>query len=339
MAEVYDELMFHGATFADLLHNGRPLLSVDATDVDYEVVFPFTQEQFDLICSDLTSYPIARAVAASNGFPVLFTPITLKDYADQCGGRKPPWIQEQNDVDPLSRRHYLARTSELYLDPARTRYVHLLDGGISDNLALRGVIDAALLVTGDRGALARTNLSQVRRILLISVDGEAAADTAGARSSSLSSIAQIFGAVSGTEIDAYNFETLILARKEIADLAVTIGKQRCGKAATINGYACGDVEGYFMHLSLADISDPAIRNRLQQIPTGLTLSDSDVDRLIAAGESAIGEAPELRAFRASLSVQRSARPLPRELMETDGGAYAAPVVDGQKSLAILFQRW
>src|SRR5215469_9227911 len=103
MAEVYDKLMFHGATYADLMAKGRPLVAIDATDVDHELAFPFLQDQFDLICSDLSSYPIARAVAASNGFPVIFTPITLKSYRSDCGGRVPAWVKADTSTDPLSR--------------------------------------------------------------------------------------------------------------------------------------------------------------------------------------------------------------------------------------------
>jgi NTE family protein len=106
MAEVYDKFMFHGATFADLQRAGRPLVSINATDVDTGLEFMFLQDQFDLICSDLLSYPIARAVAASNGFPILFNPITLKSYRSQCQGRVPAWIQADKDKDnPLSRTH------------------------------------------------------------------------------------------------------------------------------------------------------------------------------------------------------------------------------------------
>ena len=94
MQEIYDEFMFHGATYGDLIAKGRPLISINATDVTYGTVFPFTQDQFDLICSDLAPFPLARSVAASNGFPVLFTPITLISYAEQCGGRVPRWVRE-----------------------------------------------------------------------------------------------------------------------------------------------------------------------------------------------------------------------------------------------------
>src|SRR5215813_13021839 len=127
MAEIYDRLMFHGATYADLLRRGLPVISVDATDIGNGILFSFTQPYFDLICSDLSSFPVARAVAASNGFPVLFSPITLTSYAKQCGGREPVWVKAAAAGAPLSRERQLADLARLYLDPAKTSYVHLMD--------------------------------------------------------------------------------------------------------------------------------------------------------------------------------------------------------------------
>ena len=43
--------------------------------------FEFTQDQFDLLCSDLSTVPVARAVAASSAFPILLSPLTLHNYS------------------------------------------------------------------------------------------------------------------------------------------------------------------------------------------------------------------------------------------------------------------
>jgi NTE family protein len=299
MAEVYDKLMFHGATYADLARGGRPLVSIDATDVDNEQVFTFTQDQFDLICSDLSQYSLARAVAASNGFPVLFTPITLKSYSE-CHNRVPAWVQSERDEDELSRTHQLAQTARRYLDPARTRYVHLLDGGVADNLAMRGMINAILVLTHEN-MQTKIDMSRIRRILLISADGEAENQAAGALKPSLSGLGQVFNAVSGTQIDSYNFETLILAKEQIGELRDLIKKQRCSGAPPTDGHPCGDVEAYFAHLSLAGIADPAERARLGKIPTGLTIDSADVASLVAAGEQQVRESSALRDFRDGLA--------------------------------------
>ncbi len=79
MAQVYDRLMFHGATYADLLRQGLPLVAVNATDIANGVSFSFTQNYFDLLCSDLLELsrrPRGRGQQRLSG-PV------LSDHADQ----------------------------------------------------------------------------------------------------------------------------------------------------------------------------------------------------------------------------------------------------------------
>lgn len=106
MDRVYDRTMFHGATYADLQARGRPLIAIDATDISYGTPFLFIQETFDLICSDLSKFPISRAVAASNGFPALFSPVTLTNNANSCGGREPGWVR---DVSPDALKNPMSR--------------------------------------------------------------------------------------------------------------------------------------------------------------------------------------------------------------------------------------
>ena len=72
-----------GATFAPLLQvpRRRPYLLLNATDMTLGARFEFTQDQFDLLCSDLSVVPVARAVAASSAFPILLSPLTLHNYS------------------------------------------------------------------------------------------------------------------------------------------------------------------------------------------------------------------------------------------------------------------
>jgi NTE family protein len=295
MESVYDDLMFHGATYADLIRQGAPLIWIGATDISYGLVFTFNQDAFDLLCTDLPSFPLARAVAASNGFPVLFSPINLKNYADRCGGWRPGWIDEKvvADEDTILRRKNLAREAEAYLDASQTRYVHLSDGGIADNLAMRGMLNQLLEVEFDRQFMRSRGFMRLRRVLVVSVDGEAAQDTSIAKDATVGGLGRILGAVTGTQIDRYNFETLSLARNKVADIVGHIKKFRCESARVIDGHPCDDVEGYVVHLSLENIEDKATRERLEKIPTGLTIDDADVDALVAAGEGQVKRSPEI----------------------------------------------
>lgn len=172
MDRVYDRTMFHGATFGDLEARGRPLVAIGATDISHGTPLLFTQEAFDLVCSDLSALPISRAVAASNGFPGLFSPVSLTNHAKDCGGRKPGWLRRigpEARADPLSRTGVEALRAERYLDADRTRYLHLSDGGVSDNLAMRSA--GAIMQTMTSTDLKARGFLNIRRLLLISVDG------------------------------------------------------------------------------------------------------------------------------------------------------------------------
>jgi NTE family protein len=56
-----------------------PFVAIHATDLTIGSPFTFVQDQFDYLCSDLSTYPVARAVAASSAVPLVFSPITLRN--------------------------------------------------------------------------------------------------------------------------------------------------------------------------------------------------------------------------------------------------------------------
>jgi NTE family protein len=307
IAEVYDRLMFHGATYADLMKLGLPMISVNATDIAGGIAFPFNQASFDLLCSDLLSFPVARAVAASNGFPILFTPITLNSHRRDCTRYPPPdaLAPGRESSGNLSRRAVLARQTERQMDPDRTRYLHLMDGGIADNLALRSMSNALIPLDEQKEILQR--LAPVtRRIIIISVDGQAAGDPTIGKRRVVTGLGQIFRAVSGTQIDAYNFETLLLVDQQVKELTDKVRDIRCQQAAVLDGHACNDVKGALIHISLSGIADPAERRRMQAIPTGLTIPDADIDTLLTEGEKLIRTNPELLSLISDLEGAQTA---------------------------------
>jgi len=297
MTQIYDQLMFHGATFADLYRRGRPQISINATDISFGSPFGFLPQTFDVICSDLASLPVARAVAASNGFPVLFGPVTLRNYrAPDCPlpSAVPPqaWERTQNDL----RTRALLENLYRYSNGQRVQWVHLMDGGISDNLALRVLLNDMLLLDIEKDRFA-TRLLPVRRILVISVDGQSAPNPSWPRQRTVTGLGQIISAVTSAQIGAYNIETLIAVESTVDDLVEKLRAMRCCQGPVINGYACGDVAGKVLRVSLSDYPDPEMRARLVAIRTGLTLPREEVDALVTAGETMIGrDAGTITAF-------------------------------------------
>ena len=67
---------------------------------------------------------------ASSALPVIFSPITLANFAGQCGFTAPQWMTRAlRDRHDYVRRHAVASDLYTYLDADKRKYVHLLDGG------------------------------------------------------------------------------------------------------------------------------------------------------------------------------------------------------------------
>jgi NTE family protein len=301
MAEVYDRLLFRGATYADLHARGRPMVVLGATDIVLGSSFVFTQRHFDLLCADLNAFPVSRAVAASNGFPGLFSPITLESHQKSCPATEPDWLAPLARIQQgmFRREAVVAEEYRRYLDP-QIDYVHLMDGGIGDNLAMRGLLNAIVLFNQIESLPADSEYLRVRRVLLISVDGEGVNEPTWSQKDDILGLTQIFSAVSGAQIDRYNSETLLLASRTVEDFRDHLRRLRCAYRPVVRDRPCADVEARFVHLSLRSVADPQLRNRLLAIPTGLTLSPEDADALIAAGRDALLKSPDIKALIDSL---------------------------------------
>jgi hypothetical protein len=92
-ADYYDEILFGGATFGDLIPLGAPVAVVTGTDLSTGARFEFSQDTFDLMCSDLGSVRLARAAATSSAVPVLLSPVTYRNYGGRCGAILPIWVR------------------------------------------------------------------------------------------------------------------------------------------------------------------------------------------------------------------------------------------------------
>jgi NTE family protein len=74
-----------------------PTIVINASDLGYGVRFSFIQEYFNLLCSDISTFSIARAVAASSAVPVLFHPIVLENHGD-CPKIETPGLTGRQNV-------------------------------------------------------------------------------------------------------------------------------------------------------------------------------------------------------------------------------------------------
>jgi hypothetical protein len=139
---------------------------------------------------------------------------------------------------------------------------------------------------------------RVRRVLVISVDGEGAQDTSLARQKYLGGLLSLILQASGAQIDRYNLETLIAVSDQVQRFTKTVATERCAEAPVIDGTHCDDVKGELAHVSLAEIPAGPVKTKLLAIPTGLSIKREDVDLLIDAGHEAITRSTAVREFLA-----------------------------------------
>lgn len=93
-ANLYDEILFHGATFGDLERAGGPVIVVGATELATGSRVVFVPQNFDIICADLEGFRLARAAAASSAVPVVLSPLTINNYGGTCGYEEPAWLKQ-----------------------------------------------------------------------------------------------------------------------------------------------------------------------------------------------------------------------------------------------------
>jgi NTE family protein len=285
----YDREVFERATFADLLAAGGPFVQINATDLAAGTRFTFFQPQFDLICSDLSPFSVARAVAASAAVPALFSAVTLRNHAGTCGFTPPEWLRAAEADRRNRRRHRAAAMLRSYLDGER-RYIHLVDGGVADNLGLRGPLDNVLLAGGLHERMEQIGNLRPSHVAIIVVNAEVHPRPGFSLSASAPSIATILNAVSGVQIYGYNFETLELLRESIANWALTLPPDAENRPASV----------YVPELAFESLEDAAERDFFNAVPTTFNLSDATVDRLIAVGRRLLREDRDFQRLVAAL---------------------------------------
>jgi NTE family protein len=287
LADIFDEVLFDGATFADLSQGpGRPYLTLSATDMAAGTRFEFVQEQFDLICADLGRYSVARAVAASAAVPVLMSPIMLSNRAGRCGYPSTGTITQGLQARRLSSRqlHYASKLRS-YLDAEARPYIYLLDGGLADNLGLRSPLETVFMHDDAWHLVQRLGIADVRKVVFIVVNASTGPDPRWSLASSIPGIGQVLQAFKDIPIDRYSFETKELLAASFERWASDIKFQRKAAGDT----AGDDLEFVMIDADFEALHDRAEREALMRIPTSWSLDAATVARIRMAAKTLLAE--------------------------------------------------
>jgi NTE family protein len=303
-AQLYDEILFRDATFADLERAGGPVIAVGATELTSGARVVFLPQNFDVMCTDLTQIKLSRAAAASSAVPVVLSPVTLNNYGGHCGYQPPAWLKafagQSNPPRPAGR--VLKRLQELEQldDASEDRYFHLVDGAVSDNLGLRGVLDFLEAFEALRLAGQPTPLDHVRRIIVFVVNSASSPSFDWNEREASPSAVSILVKASGVPVDRYASESIELLRdidaRWTAQRAIrdsrAFDKVRDPGVGWVANVPNADI--YPIEVSFQVVADRQERDYLNQLPTSFALPAEAVDRLRAAAKKIILASPDLQ---------------------------------------------
>ncbi len=303
-SELYDEILFDGATFGDLDRGTGPLILASATDLSTGARFVFHQPTFDILCSDLNAVRLSRAAAASSAVPVVLSPVTLNNYGGTCNRAVPVWVQGFIDAPepprPAARAIRSLRAAEGLGDGAGRPFLHLIDGGVSDNVGMRSVLDALEILEALQLVGQATPLDRARRIIVFVVNSLSSPPTDWDTREQPPNALSIMLKSAGVPIDNFSFESIELLNDTAARWK-TIGKLRraaASVAATDPALAAAlrvpNADIYAIDVSFAALADKAEVDFLNRQPTSFTLPDEAVDRLRAAAGRIIRDSPDFQ---------------------------------------------
>ena len=287
----YQKHIFHGATYADMLKPGRPLVVINASDLAYGVRFSFVQEYFDLICSDLLSFPVARAVTASSAVPVAFNPIVLENYSG-CAKDNPEWlkaIHRRAAVEHNSELATLATGLESYADKEQRKYIHFVDGGITDNIGLRAFYDVIELLGGPKAYLGRTDQEKTSKWVVIAVNASTSPIFTMDGTNKQPAIKETMSAMSDVQLHRYNEASINLLENSLLRWTAALSTPE------------SPVTPYFIEVSFEDIKEPTVKQFFNKIPTSFYLKDGQVDKLIEAGRQLLRDNPNFKRLMADIN--------------------------------------
>ena len=283
-ADYYDKDLFDNATLAGLYRPGAPLVVINATDLASGVRIPFSPDKLDLLCADLDSYPVSRAVAASSAVPVVLSPITLENYAGSCGYQPPAWVAEALKDKYLTQERIEAQHIHDYLDRHKRPWLHLVDGGVSDNLGLRTFYEAIGMIRTPGASLPVLHHNDASHVIIISVNAHVQHKSDWILERYAPSLFEIVGSVSADQISSYSNDTIQLVRYTFDSWVKKVSTPE--KPVTF----------HFVDVSFNHVDDDDERDFLNRIGTNLDLSDEQVDRLIAAARKVLRESQDFQSF-------------------------------------------
>lgn len=303
-----DETLFHHATFGTLRGRSRIKTWINATDLANSTPFLFSPETFDALCSDVSTFPLSEAVAASAAFPLVFTPVVIAAHQGKCAYTEPDWLTAARyNPEATSAMRAHAAALESYADPQKVKFVKLLDGGVTDNFGTTGLAVERARAEGAYAPMTPTEAVKLKRLLFLVADAGVQKDYGWTQKIPGPGGIGLAARIASASLSAATRSGYDAMRGEVRQWQADLIEWRCALPlsevrrlrGSTAGWDCADVKLFVGQANFEGV-EPAMRDRLNKIPTRLRLQTEEVDPAIEAGRLATRASPEFNGFLASL---------------------------------------
>jgi NTE family protein len=272
-ADYFDEILFEGKTFSDFQIPWLPLIAINATDI------------------------------ASAAVPGPFSSIVLKNYAGTCNYQLPEWAaKEIRERQVATRRYRDAKNLSNYIDVEKFAYIHLFDGGLSDNLGVRFILNYTAQAENIWQQMQALDLQNTNKLAIIVINARNRMKIDFAKERQSAPIIDTIGLISSIPLDRYSFDTLDLLRQNIKSWEESITVERC-KNLKVDSNSLDrncPAKTYLIEVSLDQTPDESERQHLLSLPTSFYLDPKDVDRLKAAARELLSASAEFQRLVSDL---------------------------------------
>jgi len=223
-------------------------------------------------------------------------PATYYSLRGGTCGRKPPAWQAAAEAaigesETPGRALLRARALLSYQDPARP-YIHLFDGGLSENLGLTEVLRAFEILKVDPDETVLQVLRRARKVVVIIVNALRFPEVDWDRSPAPPDTGTLTDQMWSIPVDRISFDMVEQVREKLAAWqaeAPTGGPAR---------------RGYVAQVTFDSLKDPAERLYFKRMKTRLTLPKEQVERLREVAGRLLREAPAFQRLLVDLQSER-----------------------------------
>ena len=195
------------------------------------------------------------------------------------------------------RRFREATRQSIYLDQTRKPYIHLVDGGLTDNLGVQPLNDRLATGTGLWNLMKLLGQKRATKVMMVVVDSSARLPTEWDLTPNIPPLSAVINAASSAPLNRVSFETLEFLRTQKDAWAEAARISRCRETAE-----CTPLDFNLVILRLEDDTDPKRRERLLSLPTGFKLQPQQISDVIEATGEIVRRNPCLNFAETAKSI-------------------------------------